>query len=83
MAKSEKPKDELSFEQAIEKLEKIVEEMEGDDLPLEKLLLRFEEGASLSRGLQEKLAQAELKVQQLEKQAEGQLKLKTVKIENT
>lgn len=83
MAKPVKPTDELSFEQAIGKLEKIVEELEGDDLPLENLLLRFEEGASLARRLQEKLAQAELKIHQLEMQAEGQLKLKTVKIENT
>ncbi|MSR66098.1 MAG: exodeoxyribonuclease VII small subunit [Pedosphaera sp.] len=83
MAKPVKSPDELSFESAFEKLEKIVEEMEGDDLPLEKLLVRFEEGTSLARGLQEKLAKAELKIQQLEKQSEGRLELKAVKIENT
>ena len=52
--------------------------MESDDLPLETLLAKYEEGAKLVKICQEKLAEAELKIQQLEKNAAGELKLKTV-----
>lgn len=67
---------ELRFEEALKKLESIVESMEGDDLPLEILLARFEEGTKLAQVCQSKLAEAELKIQQLEKSAAGELVLK-------
>ena len=66
------------FEEALQKLEAVVEAMEADDLPLETLLAKYEEGAKLVRICQEKLAEAELKIQQLEKNAAGELKLKPV-----
>ena len=50
--------------------------MESDDLPLETLLARYEEGTKLVKICQEKLAEAELKIQQLEKNAAGERKLK-------
>ncbi|MCU0785681.1 MAG: exodeoxyribonuclease VII small subunit [Verrucomicrobia bacterium] len=50
--------------------------MEGDDLPLESLLAKYEEGVKLAQVCQAKLAEAELKIQQLEKTAGGELKLK-------
>jgi exodeoxyribonuclease VII small subunit len=64
------------FEEALKKLEGVVEAMESDDLPLETLLAKYEEGAKLVKICQEKLAEAELKIQQLEKNAAGELKLK-------
>jgi exodeoxyribonuclease VII small subunit len=64
------------FEEALKKLEGIVEAMESDDLPLEALLARYEEGSKLVKICQEKLAEAELKIQQLEKNAAGEMKLK-------
>ena len=66
----------LPFEEALKKLEGIVEAMEADDLPLETLLARYEEGARLVKICQEKLAEAEVKIQQLEKNAAGEIKLK-------
>ena len=66
----------LPFEDALKKLEGIVEAMEADDLPLETLLARYEEGAKLVKICQEKLAEAEVKIQQLEKNAAGDMKLK-------
>ena len=77
---AEKPQSGLPFEEALEKLEAIVESMEGEDLPLETLLARFEEGSRLARLCQTKLAEAELKVQQLEKNAAGELALKPLPI---
>lgn len=49
--------------------------MESDDLPLETLLAKYEEGAKLVKICQEKLADAELKIQKLEKNAAGEMKL--------
>ena len=72
------PKNSLPFEEALKKLEGVVEAMESGDLPLETLLAKYEEGARLLKISQEKLAEAELKIQQLEKNAAGEIKLKPV-----
>jgi exodeoxyribonuclease VII small subunit len=77
-AKADAGKSSLPFEDALKKLEGIVEAMESEDLPLEALLARYEEGTRLVKICQEKLAEAELKIQQLEKNAAGDLKLKPV-----
>ena len=69
-------KGELPFEEALKRLEGVVAAMESDDLPLETLLARYEEGTKLVKACQEKLAEAELKIQLLEKTAAGELKLK-------
>ena len=56
---------ELKFEAAIERLEKIVEEMEGGELPLEKTMEHFEEGMGLVRACTEKLNEVERKIELL------------------
>jgi exodeoxyribonuclease VII small subunit len=66
----------IPFEEALKKLETIVETMESGDLPLETLIQRYEEGMKLAQVCQAKLAEAEMKIQQLEKDASGELKLK-------
>jgi exodeoxyribonuclease VII small subunit len=66
----------LPFEDTLKKLEGVVAAMESGDLPLETLLARYEEGTRLVKICQAKLAEAELKIQQLEKNAAGELKLK-------
>ena len=72
------PGKDLPFEEALKKLEGIVEAMESDELPLETLLARFEEGTRLAKMCQARLAEAELKIQQLEKNAAGDFTLKPV-----
>src|SRR3954447_7325803 len=52
-----------TFESALERLEGIVEEMEGDRLPLELLLERYSEGTGLLKVCQEKLDAAEKKIE--------------------
>ena len=79
-AKADAGKGSLPFEDALKKLEGIVEAMESDDLPLETLLAKYEEGAKLVKICQEKLAEAELKIQQLEKTASGEMKLKPLNL---
>ena len=66
----------LSFEEALQRLESLVEEMESDALPLESLLTHYEQGTQLAAVCQKKLAEAELKIQKLEKNAAGELELK-------
>ncbi len=68
--------DALPFEEALGRLETIVEAMETGDLPLENLLSKYEEGMKLATVCQEKLAEAEVKIRQLEKTAGGEFKLK-------
>ncbi|HEY1788101.1 MAG TPA: exodeoxyribonuclease VII small subunit [Verrucomicrobiae bacterium] len=68
----------MPFEEALKKLEGIVEAMESDELPLETLLAKYEEGSRLAKICREKLSEAELKIQQLEKNAAGELKLKSL-----
>lgn len=62
---------EPTFEEALGKLESIVETMEAGDLPLDQLLARFEEGTRLARLCQDRLTTAELRIRQLESQSTG------------
>ena len=77
-AGSSSPAKNLQFEEALTKLEGIVDAMESDELPLETLLARYEEGTKLVAVCQEKLAEAEMKIQQLEKTSAGEMKLKSL-----
>ena len=70
------PASPLAFEEALQKLETIVEAMESDELPLETLLARYEEGTRLAEICQAKLADAEIKIKQLEKTSDGDFLLK-------
>jgi exodeoxyribonuclease VII small subunit len=60
-----------TFESALKKLEKIVEELESGDLPLEKSLKKFEEGIELSRLCSKKLEETEAKITQLMADSNG------------
>ena len=71
----------MPFEEALKKLEGIVEAMESEELPLEELLAKYEEGTQLAKVCQTKLAEAELKIQQLEKTSSGEIRVKTLAAE--
>ena len=62
------------FEQALKRLEEIVETLEKGDLALEKSLQLFEEGIKISRFCGTKLDEAERKVEILLESAGGELK---------
>jgi exodeoxyribonuclease VII small subunit len=64
---------ELKFEKALEKLEKIVKDLEAGNIPLEEALKKYEEGVKLSRLCTEKLTQAETKIEQLTRVLNGAL----------
>ena len=81
-AKAKKADDaDITFEDAAEKLETIVEAMEFEELPLEKLLVQYEEGTKLVKVCESKLQAAEKRITQLEENLEGELAARPVTLE--
>lgn len=60
-----------NFEQSLTRLDEIVRRMERGDVPLEEALSLFEEGTGLVASCTKLLDEAELKVVQLTKGADG------------
>jgi exodeoxyribonuclease VII small subunit len=72
MSSKTKPREaELNFEGAMDRLEKIVEQMESGKLPLEDLIVRYEEGMNLVKVCQERLAKAEQKIEIIARNSAG------------
>jgi exodeoxyribonuclease VII small subunit len=65
--------DEIKFEDAMTRLEEIVEELESGELSLEESLSAFEEGIKLSKICAKMLNEAERKVEILMKGEDGKL----------
>ena len=66
-----KPDQPLSFEDALNQLENIVDTMESGDVPLAELLAKFEEGNKLLKVCESRLKDAEIKIELLKKQKDG------------
>ena len=66
------PDDGPSFEVALERLETIVEELEGGSLTLEQSIARYEEGVRLSRRLTQTLDEAEKRIERLTEETGGE-----------
>jgi exodeoxyribonuclease VII small subunit len=62
-----------TFEQSLKQLERIVQELENGDLPLEKAIKKFEEGIQLTKFCSQKLDETEKKISILLKNTEGQI----------
>jgi len=60
-----------TFESSLEELERIVRELEQGELPLEKSLELFEQGVKLSRECQDRLNQAERRIEVLMRDNQG------------
>ena len=60
-----------TFEVSLEALEQIVRQLEDGDLPLEKSLELFEQGIRLSRECQDRLSQAERRIEILLRDNQG------------
>ena len=78
---AEKKRKELSFEEGLEQLEKIVKQLEDGELPLEKSLELFEQGVKLSEACRKQLQEAEAKVEILLKK-EGRVEAKPFELED-
>ncbi|MBU8907735.1 exodeoxyribonuclease VII small subunit [Desertibacillus haloalkaliphilus] len=62
---SEQKEVQVTFEQAIEQLESVVEKLEQGDVPLEEAISMFQEGMSLSKICHDKLASVEKQMDQI------------------
>ena len=67
---------EIKFEEALKRLEKIVEELENGSLSLDESLEKYEEGIKLSKACSKKLEVARKKVEILLKLEDGSAELK-------
>ena len=54
-----------SFDEGLDRLEALVQQLENGHLSLEEALQRFEEGVTLSQGLHQQLAEAQRRVEVL------------------
>jgi len=72
------PVDEMSFEDAMRELEKVVGDLEGGDVPLEQSIALYERGAQLKQRCQTKLKEAEEKVALITQEGDGTIGLKPV-----
>ena len=64
----------ITFEDALQRLEQIVDQLETGDLPLENSLKVFEEGVALARRCAKYLEEAEKRIELLTKDESGLLK---------
>ncbi len=71
---SKKKAEEMTFEEAITELEKLVEKLEEGNLDLEKSIEIYKEAVELRKRCETILGESERKVEQLMKSAEGTVK---------
>jgi len=71
-----------TFESSLQELERIVRNLENGDLALEESLKLFEDGVKLSRECQERLNQAERRIEILMKDADGNPVLQAIEPED-
>lgn len=67
--------EEIEVEENLKKLEGIVEELEGEDLELERSIELFEEGIELAEGIQEDLSAAEVRLKRVIEDSKLDLKV--------
>lgn len=67
---------EIKFEEALKKLEKIVEDLEKGDLSLDEALKKYQEGIELSRLCSQRLENAKKKIDVLAKNKKSEFELK-------
>ena len=65
---TEKQAEEMTFERALARLEQVVRQLEGDNVPLDDLMKLYDEGNALIRFCNEKLANANRKVKLVQEQ---------------
>ncbi len=71
----------LSFEEAMQRLEEIVNDLEKEGVTLEDAMEKFEEGVKLSEFCVNKLNEAEKKIEELTRTENGELKVNDITIE--
>jgi exodeoxyribonuclease VII small subunit len=73
---TKKNQEKKNFEEALQALEKVVEQLESGELSLEDSLAAFEEGVRLVKHCNQKLTEVEKKIELLVKDKEGKVQLR-------
>ncbi len=71
-----------NFEKSIEELKKIIEQLEGGNIPLDKSLSLFEDGVKILNTANKKLNEMQKKVEILVKDADDKVKRENFEIED-
>jgi exodeoxyribonuclease VII small subunit len=66
---------ELSFEQAMERLEEIVGSMESDRMPLDEMVTSYEEGMKLLQRCRQRIENARQRIESISLKADGRAEL--------
>ncbi len=73
MSKASKTKEELTFEESLNRLEQIVEVLEAGNASLDESIKLYEEGMTLAKSCMTRLNEAKLKLKKIQKNAGGAL----------
>lgn len=72
----------MGFEENLKKLEKIVDDLHGEKVPLEKALEKFEEGIKLVEACAKTLDQMRKKIEVVTRTKDGKIKIKSFEEED-
>lgn len=72
----------LSYEESVKRLEKIVEDLESGSLSLDESIKKYEEGIALYKNCSKLLQEYENKVEILSKNQDGEIKLEEFSRDN-
>lgn len=73
--------EDLTFEKALEELEQIVRSLESGSAPLEESITTYERGVALKKHCEQKLQAAQLKIDQISVNSNGQIQTEEFKEE--
>ena len=76
MSVQKKKQAEKSFEECFSRLEKILEQLESDEVSLENTIKLYEEGLTLTKFCYDKLSHAELRIKEINKTVKGDIDIK-------
>ncbi len=76
----EKKAKKITFEDALEELEAIASKLESGELTLEQSIQYYERGVELAKFCRQKLEEAERRIEVLQKQPDGTVQKKSVKV---
>jgi exodeoxyribonuclease VII small subunit len=71
----------MTFEEALKSLEEIVEQLDSGEIDLDKAVEAYEKGTILKAHCEKKLKEAQLRVEKIEVDKDGELTTKAVDIE--
>lgn len=73
--------DNMSFEEALKSLEEIVSQLDSGEIDLDKAVEAYEKGTNLKAHCEKKLKEAQLRIEKIEVDKEGEITAKNMDME--